>query len=268
VTREFHLIRTCTVPTALLLLCGTSAAADAPAVHGTNYQIGYASGDTRVSDGANSNTYGFNGSVSIPLGTYFGASVSADYGRTNFSTSSVTSQSGVSASTPAPRCELNTAAVDAGLFFRNPTLGRIGVGYGAGSVRSHCDATFVATGTSTMETTSSTVNAEYYFSAVTLAATRTRTHIKSTFDLDSSSLSASWYPTPNLRTTITGDGLDYQDTCHFNLEYQPEILDNSTGLFIGYSSRRQTTSTHVIMVGINYYFDKRVDLKTRDREYR
>jgi hypothetical protein len=249
---------------AALLLYGANAAAETPAVRDSNYQLGYASGDTYVSGGTDSNTYGLNAAANIPLATYFGASLSAAYNRTNIAGSAVASASGG----VVPSCSLNEGEVEGGVFVRRPAIGRLGVTYGAGRTRSRCNATFLATGTSTLDTRTSGVNAEIYLSSFTVGAGRTRTKVKSAYDLDSDTLSASWYPVANMRVMLSGDGLDFKDTYHFNLEYQPEMLENSTGLLIGYTTRRQEFSSRVISVGLNYYFGRRVDLKTRDREYR
>jgi hypothetical protein len=254
--------------TALVLSAGTAVAAGDAAVEEINYQLGYASGDTRVKDGTDTNAYGVNGSITLPVGTYFGAVFGAEYLRTNVSAGAVASQSGVNASNPAPDCALNTGQAMVTLFARNPAFGRVGVGYGRGRTKSRCEAVFVASNTDTLDTTSTTGSAEVYLGDFTFGATRTRTQADNITDINSSSAAATWYPTPNLRTVLTADGLDFKDTWHFQLEHQPEIFDNTTGLLLEYWTRRDEPVTYYIGVGIRYYFNQRVELKTRDRTYR
>jgi hypothetical protein len=259
--------RTSLLCAALLLNAATAAAGD-DAVEEMNYQIGYASGDTRVKDGTDTNAYGVNGGITLPLGTYFGVAFGAEYLRTNVSAGAVATQSGMSASSPAPECGLNSTQGTATLFVRRPTLGRIGIGYGTGRTKSRCDAVFVATNTDSLSSKSTTSNAEVYLGDFTFGATRTRTKTDDIADLNSSSIAATWYPTPNLRTALTADGLDFKDTWHFQLEHQPEIFDNTTGLLLEYMTRREEPVAYYIGVGIRYYFNERIELKTRDRAYR
>jgi hypothetical protein len=249
---------------AALLLYAAHAVADSPAVRDWNNQLGYASGDTYVAGGTDSNTYGINAATTVPLAAYVAGSLSGAFNRTNVATSDVATATGGT----VPSCSLNDGSLVAGLFVRRSDIGRLGLSYGLGRTRSRCDATFLATGSDRLDTRTTALNAEVYLGPFTVGGTRSRTKVKSAYDFDSDSLAGSWYPMENLRMTVSGDGLDLKDTYHFNLEYQPELLENSTGLLIGYTTRRGDNSTRAVTVGINYYFGTRVDLKTRDREYR
>lgn len=249
----------------LLLLGGTNALADSQAVQATNVQASFVSGDTYASGGRASNIYDINGGVTFPLLTYLGASLSGTYGHTNIASNPFPN------STPGtawPSCTVSSANLDAGLFVRNSAIGKVGVSYGAGRQQSHCSATFLATGTDTLDTTNYAANAEYYFSTVTIAVARAQSHIDSANNLDSDTLTASWYPINNVRVGLSANGLDFKNTYSLGLEYQPEFLDNSLSLLFGYTTQRQTIETHSITVGFGYFFDKRVDLMTRDRQYR
>jgi hypothetical protein len=251
-----------------LLLCGIHARADAPAaaaVAATNYQAGLNSGDTYISGNRATYFYDINGSITFPLATYLGATFSGNYDHT-----SITSNPFPDTTPPRawPSCAVHSKNFEAGLFARNSSFGRIGVDYGAGRQESHCNATFVDTGGDTLNTRHSTASAEYYFSRVTFAVARSKLHIESGNDLDSETLGASWYPINATRITLAADGLDFKDTYHLDMEYQPEFLDNSMSFLFGYTTQRQTLTTHSISVGFRYFFDTNANLLTRDRHYR
>ena len=252
----------------LLLFYGADALADSQAVQETTFQTGFASGDTYTSGGSDSSTYGINGGVTFPLATYVGASLSGAYAHSNLATNFSSETHSLGPANTLPACSINHGNLDAGLFLRNPTIGKVGIGYGVGRARSGCSATFLATGTDTLETKNYTANAEYYFSKMTIAVAGTRTHLDAAGNLNSDTLTASWYSTNNVRVALSADGLDFKNTYSLGLEYQPEFLENSTSLLFGYTTQRQTIETRSIMVGFSYYFDKRVDLITRDRQYR
>ncbi len=252
----------------LLLFYCADALADSQAVQATTFQAGFASGDTHTSGGSDSSTYGINGSITFPLAAYLGASLSGAYAHSNLATNFPSETNNLTPANASPSCNINQGNLDAGLFLRDPTIGKVGISYGAGRARSGCSATFLATGTDTLDTKNYTANAEYYFSKVTIALARTRTHLESAGDLNSDTLTASWYSTNNVRVALSAYGLDFKNTYSLGFEYQPEFLENSTSLLFGYTTRHQTIETHSIMVGFGYYFDKRVDLITRDRQYR
>lgn len=263
--RSLHLNRFLLLFALPLLDIGTAGAA---AVEETNYEIGYDSGDTRFDSGAgtDTNAYGVNGRITFPLATHVGAALVADYLHVNLSPEAVSSAS--STSGKPPECALNTAQGAVALFVRDPAWGRIGFEYGKSRTKSRCDTEFAALVAADLTSTNTTGNAEIYLGDFTFGVTRTRTTADAIADINSSSVAATWYPTPNLRTALTADGLDARDTYHFQLEHQPEIFDNTTGLLIEYWTRREEPTTYYIGVGIRYYFNKRVELKTRDREYR
>jgi len=252
----------------LLALYGPHAFADSQAVRAVNYQLAYASGDTNTSGGSDSRTNGINGGVTFPLATYLGASVSGAYAHSTLATNFPNGTNVLTLASTAPHCTVNSKDLDAGLFVRDPTIGRIGVSYGLGRAKSNCDASFVVTGTDTLDTRVYAVGAEYYFPKVTIALSRTQTRFDPVNKFDSDVLTGSWYPTNILRVALSAEGMSMKNTYSLGLEYQPEFLDNSSGLSISYSTRHQTVTSHIVMVGLVYYFGERTDLLTRDREYR
>ncbi len=63
------------------------------------------------------------------------------------------------------------------------------------------------------------------------------------------------------------DGYQFapQESQSVRLEYQPEFLGNSTSLTLQFGNQEYSRSA---VLGVTYFFDKRVDLLTRDRRYR
>jgi hypothetical protein len=252
----------------LLLLCAASAQADSRAVQAFNYQAGIASGSTSPSGGSDSNTYGLNGAATFPLLTYLGGTISGAYSHTNLATSFPNGTTSTALAGTRPSCSTDNGNLDAGLFVRNSNFGRVGVAYGTGKIQSHCNATFIPTSTDKLSTKSYSANAEYYFSKITVGVTRVKTHLGTASDLDSDTLTTSWYPINDARLALSASGLDMKKTYGLDFEFQPDFLDNSMSLSLGYAVQKQTITTHFISVGLIYYFDTHVDLITRDRQYR
>lgn len=252
----------------LLLVHGAPALAGSAAVERSNYEVGIDAGDTTRSGTRVSNTYGVNARGTIALADYFGAALAVSGARTNLGDAFRSQTPTLTAPGTPPECEIDTSNIELELFARAASTGRIGLQYGAGQARSKCEATFLASGTRSLDTQTIAANAEYYFARVTLAAARTHTRLDSSADLDSATLAAAWYPTDNLRLTLAADGLDLKDTYRFELEYQPPLFGNALSLLLGYGEQDVPEKTHSITVGISYFFGTRVELLTRDRHYR
>jgi hypothetical protein len=252
----------------VLCLGGVDAFAEPQAVKESNYEAGFDAGDTYVSSDRDSHFYGFNGRATYPLTTYLGASLTGVYANTKTG-DAFFSQTGTPVPTsPPPTCKLDSINLNADLFLRKTSLGRVGVRYGGGRVKSNCSATFVATGTDKLDTETVVGYAEYYFTDVTVAAARSQTDFDGATELDSSSLTAMWYPNNDLRLALSADGRDLKDTYRFDLEYQLPIFGNASSVLLGYTTQDRTVRTHSLMVGFRYYFGKRLDVIVRDRLYR
>jgi hypothetical protein len=252
----------------LLLVHSAHALADSQAVERVNFEVGLASGDTSQGGTRVSNFYGVNARGTVPLADYFGAALSVAGARTNLGDAFRSQTPSLTTPDAPPSCEIDNSNLDADLFLRDATTGRIGIQYGAGQAHAKCDATFLATGTKSMDTRTISANAEYYFARVTIGATRTHTQLDGSVDLDSATLAAAWYPTDNLRLALAADGLDLKDTYRFDLEYQAPLFGNGISLLLGYATQDVAERSHSITVGISYFFDARVELITRDRHYR
>ena len=253
---------------ALLLLYGNNALADDQEQHTSHFQTGFASGNTYTSGGNDSNSYGINGSATVPFASYLSGWLSGSYAHTRFANDLLSSGGNSTPTGQFSKCGINNSHVDAGLFARLEDRGKLGISYGAGKIDSRCNATFLSNGGDTLRTTNYTTNAEYYFSKVTVAAAWNRTQLGAASNLDTSTLTASWYPMNNARISLSADGMDSKDTFRFAAEYQPELLDNSVSFLLGYTTLNQTTNARIVTVGVLYYFDKHVGLIVRDRQYR
>lgn len=249
----------------LLLFCDRSALADSLAVQTTNAQAGFTSRDTYAAPGRVDYGYDFTGRITLPLATYLGASFSGAYNHTNLA---VNLDSNLTSASALTSCAVDGNNLGAELFVRNPDYGKVSIGYGTGRQKSHCDATYLLTGTNILDTSGPTLSAEYYFSNITVAASRTQTHLGPNAKLDSDSLSLGWYPSSNARLSLSTYGLDLRNTNKLSLEYRPDFLDDSMSLLLSYSTQRLTTKTNALLIGFDYFFDKRVTLITRDRHYR
>jgi hypothetical protein len=249
-----------------LLFWGARALADSPAaVAASNYQAGITAGDNFLSGSRASNFYGFNGSAYFPLAAYLGASLSGTYAHTSIDTNPTPA---VTPATAWPLCTTNNDTLGAGLFMRQPSIGRLGVAYNASQLKSQCNATFLTSGGDKLDARVSTAYAEYYFSKVTLGATRSKTRFDTDYRLDSANFTASWYPNNDMRISLGGDGLDFKDTYHVGMEFRPTLLGNSVSFLVDYTTQRQTPTTSSITLGFSYFFNVNVDLITRDRHYR
>ncbi|MHB8346497.1 MAG: hypothetical protein ACYDHM_04780 [Acidiferrobacterales bacterium] len=252
----------------LLLVYGGSALADPPAVKSTNYQFGYESGDLNTVGGSDSRVNAVDGSITFPVAGYLGASVSAFYEHYSLAANFASQGSGLTLASTLPQCTEVDKGLNADLFVRDPSVGRISAGYGVGQAMAHCQSTFLISGGPKLDTRNYSAGAEYYFRRFTLGASWDQTRFNALDRFTSDSLTGSWYPTRILRVDLTGYGQALKNTYSLEVEFQPEFFDNSSGLWASYTRRHQTVTNNIFMVGIRYYFGNRVDLLTRDREYR
>ena len=252
------------------LLWGYAAGvlAGTEAVKSVHYQIGYQSGDINTVGGSDSKVNAVDGSITLPVAGLVGASISGFYDHYDLASNFSSFGSGLILASSLPYCTVIDKGLSAGLFVRDPSVGRIMAGYGGGQAMSHCQTTFLATGGPKLDMRDYTAGAEYYFPRFTLGVSWDETRFTSLDRFTSDRITGSWYPTDILRVDLSAYGQDLKNTYGFGMEYQPEFFGNSSGLWFSYTRRHQTVTSNIILVGIRYYFGKRVDLIERDREYR
>lgn len=236
------------------LCCATTVYAD-PAVESIHYQISLnTSWNNSTSSGDWRSTFA-NGTVTLPMGDYLGASLFGSIGTSEADDAVVGS------------CDIDTHSLGGGLFVRDANVGRIG----ASISRSHSEACFTSAGISgTADTTTDAygVDAEYYFRTVTVGLSRSWVDYDDGWDADLARARAAWYPMNNLSLAFAIGALDAEDSRSATLEYQPGFFGDAVGIRLGYSYYKEEPSDGTWTVGLAYYFDKRVDLLSRDRRYR
>jgi hypothetical protein len=257
-----------------LASCATVAAelgrpTEAKAVQKTNFSLGLVASDSDTKDSTSNGTFGLGGTWTMPIGKFLGASLGGAYSRSTARTSDVLLDV-TSANSTRPSCRFNNRDLSASLFARLPSLGRVSVSYGNGLLTSDCgeQSTFVSTGDDEMGTDSYRAAAEAYLGNFTVGANHTSTELEDGPTLKSNIFSASWYPMTDLRVTLSGGDLYDQDTYGIEIEHQPEFMGESLGVSLGYSVVDREQQVGTISFSVVYHFGTKIELKTRDREYR
>ncbi len=234
------------------------------AVQDINGDAGLSFEDVRSSGGPNK-TVGLNAQAVFPLGPYIGFSLAGDIAKTNIDVARHDTTLGTT-----PSCSVNDTGLEAGLFTRNPTLGKIGVSFGVGHLHSSCDgdAAFVASQASSNNSHNYQAAGEYYLHDFTLGAAHTQTHVPGQGDLNQDLFSVSWYPVADVRITPSGGRQDHNDLYGVAVEAQPEFLSQTVSVVLSYSLLRQSSDIKSFSIGFVHHFGKPIDLEVRDRYYR
>jgi hypothetical protein len=257
-----------------LASCATLAAelgqtVEPKAVQKTNLSLGLVASDSDTKDSTSNGTFGLAGVVTMPIGKMFGASLAGAYSRSTARTSDVLLDA-ASADDSRQSCRFNNTDLSATVFARWPSLGRVFASYGNGKLTSDCgeQSAFVSTGDDELGTDNYRVGAEAYLGNFTFGANHTSTELEDGPTLDSNLFSASWYPINSVRVTLSGGDLYEQDTYGIEIEHQPEFMGDSLGAVLGYSVVDREQEVGTISFSVVYHFGTKVELKTRDREYR
>lgn len=260
---------------ALTLASGATLAAElgrpaeVKAVQKTNFSLGLIASDSDTKDSTSNGTFGLGGQVTMPIGKYVGATLGGAYSRSTARTSDVLLDAAASTET-RPSCRFNNTDLSASLFVRWPQWGRVSAGYGNGQLSSDCgdQSAFVSTGDDELGTDNYRFGAEAYLGNFTFGANYTSTELEDGPKLESNLFSASWYPINSVRVTLSGGDLYEQDTYGIEIEHQPEFMGDSLGAVLGYSVVDREQEVGTISFSVVYHFGTKVELKTRDREYR
>lgn len=247
-----------------LLFAGTAHAASpaAPAVV-RNSELGVAF-QTIDSGGNKNNSAGAFGQMLFPLTRYFGAALEGSLGHTNLLIDKVATTAG------KVSCGYNTTAVGGQLFARLPTVGKLGAAYTTSRISSQCEdnASFLSDGSDSFQADGYTLSAEYYFPAVTLAASRSETSPDGGNSFTTDTVKVTWYPVADLSLTPSVGRTRGVDSYGFTLEHQPDFLGRSLSLALSYVVQDQDEKISTLTLGFTYHFGTRVELKVRDRQYR
>jgi hypothetical protein len=259
----------------LLFVVGTAIASSATAadraVQSTHYQVSV-SGEFRQYD-LGSDIDGdevgaaLGASLVLPIGRYFGASAELEFEK------SVSEDERYDQEYSESDTDIWTGIV--GLFYRDPEFGRVSVGYGRS--RLSYDATYRYFGSSYDVSDSFTssawlLSAESYVGPVTIGldASREIGGDEDTDDDIGKVVRARWYVAPNVRLGLTALLDDEDDFYGADIEFQPAFLRDVCGFFLAYDhvGGESSYGSDSVRVGVNFYFNQRVDLLTRDRHYR
>ncbi|HEY5808172.1 MAG TPA: outer membrane beta-barrel protein [Povalibacter sp.] len=252
-------------------LCCAGALAQSRAVEKTHVELGLTSIDSDTEDSTSSGTLGLNLAATFPIGSYLGASLSGDFSKTSTRNRDVLGDNPDAEAGSRPSCNFENSGGNASLFFRRPNLGRVGVSYGVGNIKSDCDgeSVFPLSGADKLKTDNYRAFAEYYISDFTFGASYTTTKLEdSDDDLKTTALSASWYPFDSLKVSLAGSDLYEENTYGITVEHQPEMLGDGLSVWLGFSSTDAEPKTQTINIGIAYFFGRTATLKDRDRQYR
>jgi hypothetical protein len=261
----------CIATLAAVALVGSgSALAQARAAESTTGYAGLAARDIDTSGSTSIGELGVNVGGTIPLGEWLAASLSASYGNATLRTRDVLVEAGGTISGARPSCDIDSTGGSAGLFFRRPSLGRVGASFGVGRLSSDCGdvGEFLASGTDELDTEHYRVQAEVYLSDFTLGAAFTSAEPDGGEKLESTAVSATWYPIESLRITATGNDLYDRSGYGLVIEHQPDFMGDALGVYVGYETSDESPRTGIISFGFAYHFGPRVPLQTRDRQYR
>lgn len=256
--------------TAAALFSSAGALAQTRAVEATTFNLGVAAREIDTSGSTSIGELGLNLGGTVPLGSLLAASFSAGYANGTVRTREVLVGSNGTLSGVRPSCDIDSTTGAVGLFARRPTLGRIGASYGKGRLSSTCGeaAEFLVTGSDELKTDYYRIDAEAYLGDFTLGASRTTTDPDGGSKLETTAVSASWYPIENLRVSAHGSDLLDQDTYGVLIEHQPDFMGDALGAYVGFQSSDESGRARVISLGFSYHFGARVSLKVRDRQYR
>ena len=269
-----HSIRPFSMQTGLLAaslaLFSVATFAQSRGVEARNYEFGLASSDSDTSGSTSIGTLGVHATGTLPIGSLLGVSASGYYSESNVRTGDVLGENGGSTSGNRPSCGFDSLGGDITLFARKPSLGKLAVSYGVGRLSPQCgdDAAFISNGEDKLRTSNYRLDAEVYLGDFTLGAARTSTDLDDAPKLESNEVVASWYPFNSFKVSVSGNDLYDQNTYGLLLEHQPEFMGDAFGVHLGYSNTERSPRTRTIYLGLTYFFGARVELKTRDRQYR
>lgn len=263
--------RPCIVLLAVVALLGSSGAlAQSRAAEITTMHVGLAARDIDTSGSTSVGELGLNAGATIPLGEWFAAMLSASYANATVRTRDVLVDAGGTITGARPSCDIESTGGSAGLFLRRPSLGRVGASYGVGRLSSDCGdiSEFLASGADDLDTEHYRAYGEVYLRDFTLGAAFTSTEPDGGEKLESTAVSATWYPIESLRITATGNDLYDRNAYGLVIEHQPDFMGDALGVYVGYETNEETPRTGIISFGFAYHFGSRVPLQTRDRQYR
>ncbi len=252
------------------LLLATGVFAQSRAVQSTNFELAVESTDSDTSGSTSNGTLGANLRGTLPLGGLFGVSLNGEYSRSRVRTRDVLAIDDGSNSAIRPSCSFENTGGEVSLFVRRPTLGKIALSYGIGQLSADCsvNSVFLPTGDDSLDSDRQRLDVDLYLGNFTLGGSYTELNLDDAPKLETTTMSASWYPLDSLKISLSGNDQYEENTYGIFVEHQPEFLGNGFGVNIGYAKTDGEPNTRAISIGLSYYFGTSVTLKDRDRHYR
>lgn len=202
--------------------------------------------------------------ITAPVTSIFGASLDGTLSKTNIQIDKPVDLDG------STLCSYVTLGATGTLFARRPSLGRISAKLSTAQLKSKCGSSSGFVGNDdTLRSTGYSLAAEYYLSALTLGAERIVTSFGKDTRRVADILSATWYPITDLSVSSNAGRVDGKMQYGLSLEHLPEMLGGTASVSLSFSNL-DTGNGSVRTIGISfaYLLGGRVDLKTRDRQYR
>lgn len=259
-----------TVTLGAALLVSGAAWSDSRAVDALNFEMAVSSINSDTEDSTSSGTLGADLLANVPIGSYFGLFLGGQYSKSTVRTRDVLEDENGELEGTRPSCKFESYGGEAGLYFRLPKYGRIGGSYGQGNLSPDCDggSLFPVNGEDKLGTDSYRFDAEIYLGDFTLGGAHTTTKLEDGPELESTEVTASWYPIDSVKVSLSGNDLYDENTYGILVEHQPEMMGDGFSVRLGYSMVDQSPKTTTFNIGLSYYFGTKVPLKIRDRQYR
>lgn len=214
------------------------AIAENQGIEETNYSV-----SASVSDSDSGNRMSISGSVRLPIADFTGASISGRYtdfdGDNNYIDSS-------------------TNSFSLGVFVRDYDLGIINASYEYS--RTESDSAF---SNSNNSVDSLSIIAIYYYKGFDLGLGRSKAEPDSGNSLNISNASVSYYVNKNFNVGASVIRMDADDNVFF-VSYQPNLFTNSASISASY---QDSETNDTLSISLAYYFDTKVSLKERGRNY-
>lgn len=243
--------RSCSYLALWLALASSTAFAESRAVVAPHFQIGANYADARMDNDGTARSLTGTAGVTLPLAKFVGATASGFYSRHELEI-------------PMGSCKANGSGLGGTAFLRDFDAGRAGISYTRQRSEFCGFSSMTGASSTTVTSTSQTAYATYYFPEWSVGASRSRFE---TADIAryGNTYSVSYYAPFDASFSLSASRSEGTNSYSGRLGLQPEFLQRSASLGFGYAS---SSSSHQVMVFIDYYFDQRVALKTRDRQYR
>lgn len=228
--------------------------AESSGVKESNYSLDAITSYHDLPSRTSSHSYGIGALANISLYKYLAAILSTNYFNSEIKYENSSEYDS----------KYNQYGGGAGLFIRDPDIGKIGTSY-------HHFKTELSSNMNNDDYSydTTTIYVDYYISDFTLGALANHTEMKGQYDNSTSyTLDASWYILNSLKTQVQYSNRDAKhysnDYYSLSASYQPPYFSDSLELLTSYETSNDDNSYYL---SLSYHF-LATSLKNRDRNYR